>query len=481
MNNLKQKTVYGLIWNFLERFFNTIVLFVVGVILARILEPSEFGLIGMLAIFISLSQVLINSGLNTAIIRKKSAREIDYATVFVFNIVSSLGFFLLLVALSKPISIFYDEPILKNILILLAFGLVIESFGAIQLAKLQKEMDFKLQTIISLIATTISGTVAIIMALQGYGVWSLVALHLSRILTTTILIWVLVKWKPSLGFDKKSFFEMYSFGSKLLFSGIIDTIYIKGFALLIGKFYSTAQVGFYNQSDRLQSLVSTNISGLITKVSFPLLSQIKDSVVLKNAYKEIIRNIMFISFVLLLGLGATAESLVLALLGEKWHESVIYLQMLVLSGMLLPFQALNTDILKVYGRSDLFLKVVLIKKAIAIPVMLITAFISINAMIIGIVLMSILSYIINVHWSNKYIDYPLQEQLKDVFPSFMIALVNATIIYFIGQYLTTPHWLTLIIQVSLGFVFIVVFCEVTQNSIYKKIKSNLLDVVGGKK
>ncbi len=476
MNDLKNKTIYGLIWNFVERFFNYFFQFIVGIILARILSPKDFGLMGMLAIFIALSQVLISSGLNSAIIRKKTCEQKDYSTVFVFNIASSLFFFILLFLLAKPIGIFYDQPILESILIVLAFGLVIEALGGIQLAKLQREMNFKLQTKITLVASFIAGIVSISMALLDYGIWSLVALHLTRVVISTILIWIFVKWRPSLLFDKQSFKELFSFGSRLLLSGLIDTVYDKGFYLLIGKLYTPARLGFFNRAERFENLVSRNISGWIAKVSYPMLSQIKDTVVLRNSYRKIIQNVMFITFVLLFGLAATSEALILSLLGEKWADSVIYLQMLVFAGMLHPIQALNTEVLKVFGRSDLFLRVVIIKKSIAIPLMIVTAFISIKVMILGMIFMSVLSFIINVHWSNKFINYPLMQQVKDIFPSFVLALLTGVIVYFIGYYLQTVPVITLIIQVLSGFIFVVAYCEITKQSIYLNIKSILIDV-----
>jgi len=477
LNDLKNKITYGLIWNFVERFFNTLVQFTVGIVLARILDPKEFGLMGMLAIFISLSQVLINSGLNSAIIRKKTASQKEYSTVFVFNILSSLFFFILLVLFSDAIGAFYEQPILKEIIIVLAIGLVIESFGGIHLAKLQKEMNFKIQTKISFIASLTSGAVAIVIAVLGHGIWALVALHIVRITTSTALIWILVKWKPNWHFDKEIFKDLYHFGSRLLLSGFIDTVYNKGFYLLIGKLYTPSLLGFYNRGERFQSLISENISGWIVKVSYPLFSQIKDPIVLKKTYRKIIKNVMFITFIIMFGLAATAESLIVTLLGEKWMDSVIYLQLLVFVGMLYPIQSLNTDVLKVFGRSDLFLKLVVIKKSIAIPVVIITAFISIKIMILGMILVSILSYIINVYWSSKFIDYKLKEQLKDIFPLFLIGLINGIIVYFIGKSLETSAIITLAIQVLSGFFIVVIYAELTKQTTYLEIKKTVLELL----
>ncbi len=476
MSDLKNKTIYGLIWNFVERFFNYFVQFIVGIILARILEPKEFGLMGMLVIFIALSQVLITSGLNSAVIRKKDCSAQDYNTVFVFNIVSSLFFFILLVLLSRPIGVFYNQPILKDILIVLALGLVIEAFGSIQLAKLQKEMNFKIQTKISLIASLVSGIISIALALSGYGIWSLVALHLSRIIISTALIWILISWKPRWQFHKESFLELYGFGSKLLLSGLIDTIYSKGFYLLIGKFYSPTQLGFFNRSDRFQSLVSENISGWIAKVTYPLLSQIHDKKELKNKFQTIIKNVMFLTFILMFGLAACSESLILSLLGEKWQESIVYLQMLAFVGVFYPLQSLNTDVLKVFGRSDLFLKVVIITKAIAIPIMIVTAFISIKVMILGMISMSILSYVINVHFSFKFIKYPISQQIRDILPSFLLALALGIIVYFIGYILQTSPVVTLLIQLASGFILLVSYCEIAKQPIYLNIKIIIVTV-----
>lgn len=477
MKDLKKKTIRGLIWNFLERFFRFGIQFVVGIILARILSPKEFGLMGMLAIFISLSQVLIDSGLSSAIIRKQNASEKDYHTVFVFNILSSTLFFLILLLLSYPISGFYRQPVLQPILVVIAVGLIVEAAGSMHAARLNRKMNFKALTKISIIASLVSGVVAIFMAKMGYGIWSLVALNMIRVLLTTLLLWLFSKWKPKWRFDKASFQDLFSFGSKLLLSGLVDTVYNKGFYMLIGKMYSPMQLGYFNRGERFQSLVSENITGWISKVSYPMLTQIHDKKQLKRTYRVILKNMMFISFILLLGLAAVSESLIITLLGEKWRQAIPYLQLLVFAGIWLPVQAVNTDVLKVFGRSDLFLKVVLIKKSIAIPLMILTALISIKVMIYGMIFMAVLSYIINVYWSNKFVDYPLKEQLADILPSFFLALVNAFVVYEVGELLTTSPLITLLIQVGAGFLFIVLYGELTKHQIYANLKKTIFEIL----
>ncbi len=477
MKDLKGKTIRGLIWNFLERFFRFGIQFVVGIILARILSPKEFGLMGMLAIFISLSQVLIDSGLQSAIIRKQNISEKDYHTVFVFNILSSIVFFLILMLLSYPVSRFYRQPLIQPILVVIAVGLMLEAAGSIHAARLNKKMDFKALTKISIVASSVSGVLAIIMAKMGYGIWSLVALNMIRVFITTMLLWIFSKWKPRWQFDKESFQELFSFGNKLLISGLVDTVYNKGFYMLIGKIYSPAQLGYFNRGERFQSIISENITGWVSKVSYPMLTQINDKARLKKTYKSILKNMMFISFLSLLGLAAISESLIITLLGEKWRQTVPYLQYLVFSGIWLPVQALNTDVLKVFGRSDLFLKVVLIKKSIAIPLMIITALISIKAKIYGMIFMAVLSYVINVYWSNKFVKYPLKEQVTDMLPSFFLALANAFLMYITGKLLQTSPLVTLWAQVGVGFLFIILYGELTHHNIYRNLKKTIFEIL----
>ena len=273
--SLKQKTISGLIWSFIDSIAGQGISFIVGIILARLLSPKEFGLIGMLTIFIAISQSFIDSGFRQALIRKQDCTQTDYSTVFYFNIAVGVAFYILLFAFANSISNFFHEPVLKELIKVLGLALIINSFTMIQSTLLTKRIDFKLQAKISIIASLISGIISIYMAYTGLGVWSLVALTLIKYATNSILLWYWNKWKPALLFSKKSFKELFSFGSNLLVSGLIDTIYRNIYYVIIGKYFTAVELGYYTRAEQFQSLPSANLQGIIGRVSYPVLSTLQ--------------------------------------------------------------------------------------------------------------------------------------------------------------------------------------------------------------
>jgi len=474
--DLKQKTLSGLLWSFLDSFASYGVQFLVGIILARILSPREFGLIGMLTIFIAISQSFIDSGFTSALIRKNKCTQNDYSTVFYFNIVISVFFYFLLFIFSGTISLFFNEPQLKSLIKVLGIGLIFNSLALIQRTILTKELNFKLQMRVSIVASVGSGILAVFMAYKGFGVWSLVALTISRYGLSSILFWVWSTWKPLLFFSKESFSELFSFGSKLLISGLIDTVYRNFYYFIIGKFYSAAELGYYTRADQFQALPSQNLNGIISKVSFPVLSSIQNDLAqLKAAYKKLIKSTMLITFVLMMGLAAVAKPMILILIGEKWLPSVIYLQMLCFVGMFYPLQALNLNMLQVQGRSDLFLRLEIIKKILAIPTIIIGVFFGIKIMIIGMMVNTLIAYYLNSYWSGKFIGYSTARQIKDILPSFCLATFVGLIVFTTGYILNISNLLKLIIQILSGALLTIGISEILHLEDFKFIKDIVLD------
>jgi O-antigen/teichoic acid export membrane protein len=292
--------------------------------------------------------------------------------VFYFNLAVSIFFYFLLFFAAEPISHFYNEPQLKLIVQVTGIGLIINAFGIVQRARLIKRIDFKLQTRITIIASIVSGIIGIIMAFRGYGVWSLVTKSLTGFVLTSFLLWLWNRWKPDFMFSLNSFKEMFSFGYKLLLSGLIDTLYRNIYLLIIGKYFSATELGFYSRADQFNSLPSSNITAIIQRVSYPVLSEIQDDIPkLKAAYQKMIKSTMLITFLLMFGLAAVAKPMIIVLIGGKWLPSVIYLQLLCFVGMFYPLHAINLNMLNVLGRSDLFLKIEMIKKILAIPVIIV--------------------------------------------------------------------------------------------------------------
>lgn len=478
--SLKQKTVSGLIWSFVDTLASQGISFIISIILARLLSPSEFGLIGMITIFIAISQSFINSGFSNALIRKKNATNTDYSTVFYFNLVVGTLFYLILFLSAPAISRFFNEPQLISIVRVISIGLIISSLTIIQRTILTKRVDFKLQARISVIASSVSGIVAIVMAYKGFGVWALVSQTLINQALVSIFLWLWNRWRPILIFSKKSFNELFGFGSKLLVSGLIETVYRNIYYLIIGKFFSPQELGYYTRAEGFKNLPSQNLNSIISRVTYPILSDIQDDIPrLKSSYKKLISSVMFITFTLMIGMAAVAEPMIHTLIGEKWEPSIIYLQMLSIVGMFYPLHALNLNMLQVQGRSDLFLRLEIIKKLIAIPVILIGIFIGIKAMIVGMFVNSIIAYYLNSYWSGTKIGYSFTEQVKDILPSLFLALVMGISTYFAGKILPFSYPIKLIIQIIFGAVFIISFSEITKFKEYVFIKKIVLEQIRG--
>lgn len=474
--SLKQKTVSGLLWSSIDLLTSQGLTFVVGIILARLLSPREFGLIGMITVFIAISTSFINSGFSNALIRKRNCTETDYSTVFYFNLVAGIFFFLILFFSASAIAGFFKEPELKTILQVLGVVLIIDSLSIIQKTILTKRIDFKLQTRISIISSLGSGFIALYMAFTGFGVWSLVAQRISRQLLNTFFLWFWNRWKPLLVFSMQSFKELFGFGSKLLVSGLINTLYNNIYYLIIGKYFSAQELGFYTRADEFKRMPSESIDGMISRVSYPVLATMQDNIPqLKANYKTLIRSTMFITFVLMMGMAAVAEPMIIALIGEKWRPSIIYLQMLSFVGMMYPLHSLNLNMLQVQGRSDLFLKLEIIKKVLAVPTIIIGVFWGIKMMIAGMMVNTLIAYYLNSYWSGPKIGYPMKEQIQDILPSFGLALLMAAFVFGLGLILPFNYLGVLIVQITAGAAFVILFCEIFKFRDYLFVKNTLVE------
>lgn len=469
--SLRQKTISGLKWSFIESVFNQGIQFIVGIILARILSPNEFGLIGMLTFFIAISQSFIDSGFSQALIRKQNCTDADYSTVFYFNLIIGILFYLLLFFSAGLISDFYSEPQLFNLIRVLGIVLIINATTILQRTILTKEINFKLQTRISIIASITSGVVGIWMAYSGYGVWSLVGKTIVQQLTNSLLLWLWNRWIPGWVFDKESFKELFSFGSRLMFSGLLDTTYKNLYYLIIGKFFSPVQLGYYTRAEQFSNLPSANITGIIQRVSYPVLASIQDEPEhLKMGYKKIIKVTMLISFTLMLAMAAIAKPMINVLIGPQWTTAATYLQLLCFVGMIYPLHVLNLNILNVKGRSDLFLKLEIIKKILSIPIIIVGIMIGIKAMILGMFIFSIVAYFINSYWSGLLINYSVKEQLIDIVPSFLFAVFLSSCIFLPTQLFHFSMSLMLLFQIISGILFFFILVSIFKIEPYIEIK-----------
>ncbi len=477
MKGIKEKAIKGVSWSFIDNIANSGITFLVGIILARILSPAEFGLIGMITIFIAVSNSIVDSGFSSALIRKVKTKDIDYNTVFYFNLCLGIGLYLILFFSAPAISRFFKEPILISIMRVMGIILIINAFGIVQRTLLVKEVDFKTQTKISLIASIISGFVGIAMALKGFGVWSLVGQQISRQLLNSIFLWVFNTWRPALEFSKESFHELFGFGSKLLISGLIDTIYNNIYYLIIGKFYSAVQLGQYTRAEQFSSIFSTNLTNVVQRVSYPVLCSIQDDDErLKLAYQRVIKATMLVTFACMLGLAAIAKPLILLLIGVKWMPAVPFLQIICFAGMLQPLHAINLNMLMVKGRSDLFLRLEIIKKSIAVIPIYLGIFYGIEFMLWGSVFLSFAAYLLNSYYSARLINYSTWAQIKDISPSFLVSIFVAAAMWCLTL-LNYSIWITLPLQCILGLIMTIAIYETIKSTEYFELKGILLSII----
>jgi teichuronic acid exporter len=474
--SLTQKTVSGLLWSFADDVAKLGVTFLSGIILARLLTPRDYGLIGMTTLFIAVSQSFINSGFRQALIRKQDCTEADFSTVFYFNLLISILLYLVLFFLAGPISRFFEEPQLAPILQVLGVRLILSALSLVQQTKLTRAINFKLQTRISLVSSISSGIVGISMAYAGHGVWSLVASSLSGSLIALVLLWLWNDWRPALVFSLASFRAMFAFGSRLLMSGLLNTVYNNLSNLVIGKCFSTADLGYYTRATLFETLPSQHLMGVIQRVSYPILATLQDDIPrLRAAYRTLLQNTMLVTFVLMLGMAAVAEPLIVATVGEQWRPSIVYLQLLSFVGIFYPLQAINLNMLQVQGRSDLLLKLEVMKKALAAPVILAGVLFGIKAMILTMLVHALMAYHLDAYWSGKLIGYTFVEQVKDILPSFGLAAAVALAVYAFGQTFTASDLMKLILQVTVGVSLTIGAAEMLRLDNYLTIKTILLD------
>lgn len=476
--SLTNKTIKGVGWNSVDRIANYGIGFIVGIVLARLLSPEEYGLIGIIGIFTAVFNIILDSGLSTALIRKDGVTDEDYCTVFWTNLVLSFALTAILFFSAPLIGDFFKRSELIPYIHVMAFILVINALSITQQARLTKRIDFKTQTKISLIAHTISGVIGIIMAYTDFGVWALVAQQMSSRLFTTILLWVYNKWWPKLVFSWLSFKELFNFSWKLLVAQIVSTLFGQVYNATIGKVYSPNILGQYTRASQYGNLVSSSVGDVVLKVSLPVMSSIQnEDERLLRAFRTIIKTTMLVSSVLLIGMSACAKPLIFVLIGEQWLPCVPMMQIISFSLMIFPLHQINMNMLTVQGRSDIQLILQIIKCILAIGPILLGVYVGIFPMIIGSVVVGWLSLFINAYYSGKKFNYHWWEQLKDIAPSLMIAFLMALPVYFLS-FLPISDYIILPIQIVVGTVITIALCEWFKREEYIQLKGILLEYTG---
>lgn len=469
-SSLKDKTVKGIGWSAADAFLGHGVTFIVGLVLARLLSPEDYGLIGIVTIFTTILLGVIDCGFSNALIRKLKVTEEDYCTLFLFNLLVSVAMYGLLYAGAHSIAHFFERSQLVVLTRVTGLLLIFQSLSIVQYTILSRNIDFKTKTKAGLISAIISGILGVSMAYLGYGVWSLVAQQLSRQLLYSLCLWIYNKWWPKLTFSIDSFKYMWGFGWKLLLSGILDRIWGQLYQTVVGKFYSPATLGQYSRSREYASLFSSNFTSIIQRVSYPVLSQLQnDKERMVSGYRRLIKITMFVTAIVMISMGAVSEPLVYCLIGQQWHQAATFLPLICISMSLYPLHSINLNMLQVQGRTDIFLYLEIIKKIVTIFPICLGIFVNIYWMLIGSIITGIINFFLNSYYTGKKLGYSSWMQLKDVAPSYGIAFLIAISVYFL-KFLPISNWIILPIQIVVGAIVFFTVCEITKLEEYIEVK-----------
>jgi O-antigen/teichoic acid export membrane protein len=457
--SIRNKTLHGVFWAFSQQFSVQFINFGIQIVLARILLPEDFGLIAMIQIFIAIGQTLMDGGMTSSLIRTVNADQRDYSTVFFINLFSSIFVYTLLFCVSPFISSFFEQPQLTDIIRLLTLSFIIQAFVGVQNARLTKELNFKLQMYMQLPASIIGGIVGITLALNGYGVWSLVWLKLITTFIFMIQHWFRTNWRPSLLIARDRLFLHFNFGYKLTLSGILTNIYTNSYLLIIGKFFPAAQLGFYTQANNLRMFPVRNLTTALQRVTYPLFSTIQDdNLRLKNVFKKITRLVFYLVVPVMLMLTVLAEPLFELILTKKWLPAVPYFQILAIIAIVYPLSIYNLNIILVKGQSGLHLKLEILKKVSSIIFLLLI----IPYGVIGVVYAQAISMLIhafvNIYYSGNMIEYSYLDQLRDMLPIFLIGTITALISWGFDLLLVNQFNSGLILRIlSVSTLFVIIY------------------------
>ena len=429
--SLKQKTISGVIWSSLQRFGTMGISFISNIVLARLLTPDDYGCIGMLMIFIALSNTFIDGGFGSALIQKKRPTSEDYSTIFYWNIFLSIILYGVLYLCSPLIADFYNLPLLSKVLRVQGVVLIVNACGIIQANQLRKQLKFKSIAQVSLTASIISVIVAIAMAYMGCGVWSLVAQQIVMPLVTTVLYWVYSSWRPLWVFSKSSFKELFGFGSFILLSNLINTFCNNLTGLLIGKFFNSSSMGYFTQAKKLEEIFSTSIETVVLQVTYPVLVEVKDNYErLRNVLQQFNTLLLYVIAPLMLLLNLLATPVIKILLGEQWLPAVPFLEVLAFQGIAISLQGVNSNAITSIGRSKVFFNATIVKRVVQIFLLLLGMYFGgIMGLLWGTTLFSYFAALYNGFLVHKYIGYTLFRQFKDLLPIIGLNFVSYMFAY----------------------------------------------------
>lgn len=450
--SIKKQAVSGIFWTFAQQFSDQIITFIVSLVLARLLLPAEFGLIGMISVFYSIGRILIDSGLSQSLIRAEAVDEEEYSTVFFFNFLFSLFIYLILFSIAPFIAHFYNQSQLTNIIRVYSIILVINSLSSIQFTRLTKLMRFKTQMIIIIPSLIIASIIGVIMAYNGFGVWSLIYTEVIKASLITIQVFIYSKWLPKFSFNFMKLKKYLGYGMNMTISYVIDVFFKNIYTIFIGKYYSPTTLGYYSRADLLKQLPVSNVVFALNKVTFPVFASIQnDTLKLKNAYKKIMLMITFIIAPLLIFMVVLAEPIIVFLFSDKWLPCIPYFQILAFVGILHPVQSYNLNILLVKGNSRLYLHLEILKKAIILVSVLFTYRYGVVVLISGQIILSLLFFVINSYFAGKLIYYSTREQIKDLFPIIFYAFFSGLVLFCFNNFISSFDF-TNFTKIFLGFL-----------------------------
>lgn len=452
--HLFQKTYNGVLWTIMDVLFSKGFPLVIMILMARILGPTEFGLYGILIVFISIGLLLTESGLTSSLIRHRYLSKVDYSTVFYLNVLLSLSCAILISITAPFIAQFFDKPILSSLIQLLSITYFIGSLSAVHLAILNKKMRFKKIAMINAPGAIIGGLSGWWFAIHHHGIWSLVYMNIINQVVTTLVLWMNIHWRPSFQYSRLKAQLHFKFGVNMFLSGLLDTLFKNSYNLIIGKLYPVQSLAFFERARSLQEYPSFAITGIANKVSYPLLARMQhDEQEGKSFIKKLIRLTFFLNTPFILILAGLAKPLFLLMLGLPWMPAVPYFQILCLSSLFYPHHAYNLNILKIKGRSDLFLKLEIVKKVLMVLLIILSMPFGITGLIWGMVINSVLSLYINIYFSDYYISYSFKQQVIDLLPNFAIGILTFFITAYCAYLITSwPLFLQICIAFLVGII-----------------------------
>ena len=467
-----------MIWSAFQRYSTMIISFISGIILARLLTPHDYGCIGMLSIFMVLAECFIDGGFGEALIQKKNPTQADYSTIFFWNIAMAVFMYIVLYLSAPFIAYFYDMPLLRDVLRVQGIILFIYAFNIVQRNQLRKKMNFKVLSIVTIITSVTSLTITILMAYNGYGVWSLVAQHIMTAFIPALVFWFYIKWRPQMTFSWQSLHELFSFGCYMFLTHVLNRFERQIQGLLIGKVYNSSTMGYYSKAFAVERLSSTSISQVMAQVTFPLYAEMQDDKAkLVNALKRLTMTLSYFTFPLMFILLLCAKPIFILLYSDRWAASVPYFQVLCISGLAYCLQAVNNQTIAAIGKSKVMFIVTIIKRIIGISLIVFGLMLyGMNGLLVGVVLNTWVSYLINICVVSRYIGYKWWRQLLDLSPVFIVSAVVAAICYGVGSIFDVEMYVDGIIKLILYVMIYLGWSLLFKPEAFVYAKNNILSI-----